>query len=88
VWVLDGINNEGFSGGPVVFQTGTAQKIFAVVSGMLMETVNVDSADPESNQKHPKETVKENAGFIFAFDIQYAVDVIKKNPIGPLRDKK
>lgn len=41
VWVLDGINNEGFSGGPVLFGTGTAQKVFAVISGFHQEALEV-----------------------------------------------
>lgn len=41
IWVLDGINNEGFSGGPVVFQTGPSQQIIAVVSGFRTEPIEV-----------------------------------------------
>ncbi len=39
IWVLDGLNNEGFSGGPVIFRTGPEQKIMAVVSGSLPRTL-------------------------------------------------
>jgi hypothetical protein len=35
--VLDGINNPGFSGGPVAYLTGPQQRVFAVVSGYLTE---------------------------------------------------
>lgn len=90
-WVLDGINNVGFSGGPVVFLTGPAQKIMAVISGYQTEPSAViparkpkDSAQPVP----PKEIVNVNSGFIIAFDISYAVEAIKKNPIGPLRKAK
>jgi hypothetical protein len=41
VWVLDGINNEGFSGGPVLFATGPNQKVFAVISGFHTEPLEV-----------------------------------------------
>ena len=41
VWVLDGINNEGFSGGPVLFATGPNQKVFAVISGFYTEPLEV-----------------------------------------------
>jgi hypothetical protein len=41
VWVLDGINNEGFSGGPVLFETGPNQKVFAVISGFHQEPLEV-----------------------------------------------
>ena len=40
-WVLDGINNEGFSGGPVLFNTGSNQKVFAVISGFHQEVLEV-----------------------------------------------
>jgi hypothetical protein len=99
VWVLDGINNEGFSGGPVVIFTGPAQQILAVVSGYRYEPTPVIPIPPDpqhletQNNPHrsgepPKEMVNLNSGFIVAFDIHYAVEAIKKNPIGPLRQPK
>jgi hypothetical protein len=44
VLVLDGINNEGFSGGPVVFRADAEQKIGAVVSGYISEPAEVASS--------------------------------------------
>ncbi len=41
VWVLDGINNEGFSGGPVLSGTGPTQVVFAVISGFHQEPLEV-----------------------------------------------
>jgi hypothetical protein len=41
IWVLDGINNEGFSGGPVLYGTGANQKVFAVISGFHPEPLEV-----------------------------------------------
>jgi hypothetical protein len=41
VWILDGINNQGFSGGPVLFATGPNQKVFAVISGFYQEPLEV-----------------------------------------------
>jgi hypothetical protein len=41
VWVLDGTNNDGFSGGRVVVQTGIEQRGMAVVSGCRFERVEV-----------------------------------------------
>jgi len=41
IWVLDGINNEGFSGGPVLYGTGQSQKVFAVISGFHQEPLEV-----------------------------------------------
>jgi hypothetical protein len=102
IWVLDGINNEGFSGGPVIYGTGTEQRVFAVISGYYTEPAEVVPYDtsrltPEKghrdepssqsgdNSAHGREKVNVNSGFIVAFDIGYAVDAIKKDPIGPLR---
>jgi hypothetical protein len=94
VWVLDGINNEGFSGGPVIFRTGPEQKVFAVISGYVLEPTAVV---PSAAKKVPvKKTAEEqnggarlkvnvNSGFIIAYDIAYAIDAIKKKPIGPVR---
>jgi hypothetical protein len=95
VWILDGINNEGFSGGPVVVQTGPAQKIVAVISGYWQEPAEVISslsAQPQaSNRARPtkpstakKPYVNVNSGFIVAYDIKCALDAIRKDPIGPL----
>jgi hypothetical protein len=50
IFVLDGINNEGFSGGPVLFTTGPDQKIFAVISGFHQEPLEVLPA-PSSGQR-------------------------------------
>jgi hypothetical protein len=102
IWVLDGINNSGFSGGPVVFGTGAQQQVFAVVSGYYTEPVEVvpynaaklapaqpQHAEPSSQTAddvaHGREKVDVNSGFIVAFDINCAVDAIRKNPIGPPR---
>jgi hypothetical protein len=92
IWVLDGINNAGFSGGPVIFRTGPEQKIFAVISGYHLEPTEVVSS-AASKKKTPvaqakKQTVNLNSGFIIAYDIKYAVEAINKNPMGPLREVK
>jgi len=96
VWVLDGINNAGFSGGPVIFKTGPEQKIMAVVSGYHLEPTDVVSSAaakkvPLKGPNEPPKTgaklrVNMNSGFIIAYDIAYAIDAIHKNPIGPLRE--
>ena len=52
-WVLDGINNHGFSGGPVTFGTGLQQQIMAVVSGYLTEPADVVTA-PANKLAPPK----------------------------------
>lgn len=97
ILVLDGINNAGFSGGPVIVRTGPEQKIIAVISGYLTEPTDViptaagklapmkTSPNARKPARHSKGTVNVNSGFIIAFDIKYAVEAINKSPIGPLR---
>jgi hypothetical protein len=100
VWVLDGINNEGFSGGPVLFATGPNQKVFAVISGFHAEPLEVlpapqpgekrSSVPPEPDlpgakiTDEKKQIVNVNSGFILAYDIAPAISTIQANPIGPL----
>jgi Trypsin-like peptidase domain len=88
--MLDGINNPGFSGGPVIYQTGPEQKIIAVISGIVTEPSEVlpsivAKIPLESSPEHHKEKVNANSGFIVAYSIDPAVEAIRKNPIGPLR---
>lgn len=95
IWVLDGINNDGFSGGPVIFSAGfnTPPYVFAVIAGYRPEPLEVvpvvdgkRPAQPEaSTVQHPKEQVNANSGFIFAYDFKYVMDAVKQNPFGPLR---
>jgi hypothetical protein len=93
---LDGINNEGFSGGPVIWQTGPQQKILGVISGFypdaadVVELIQAKGANglaipPTEQPKQPPEVAKVNSGFFIAITISYAVDAIRKRPIGPLR---
>lgn len=96
VWILDGINNGGFSGGPVFFRTGTEQKIMAVISGYVLEPTEVINsgskmsaptiAEEQLPGPTPKGKVNVNSGFIVAFDISYAVQAARKKPVGPARN--
>lgn len=79
VWILDGINNTGFSGGPVFFGTGDQLKIFGVVSGYRTAPTDVVPSDPTVK---PTEKVNVNSGFFIAYDIVYAIGAIHKNPMG------
>jgi len=88
LWILDGINNIGFSGGPVILGTGDNLKIVAVVSGYIPEPAEVIRGTAKVGEAPTKDTVNLNSGFILAYDIEHAVDLIKKNPIGPLRQTK
>jgi S1-C subfamily serine protease len=70
IWYLDGINNPGFSGGPVVFRRqGTSDwHVLAVVQGYLPEKSDLIGGGPGS--------VSTNSGIIFAFDIRHGIEAI------------
>jgi hypothetical protein len=77
---LDGNNNPGFSGGPVVFTPPnnlTDLRVAAVVSGYRFDM------QPVYLQQQPTELAyRQNTGIIITYGIRHAVDLIKKNPIG------
>jgi hypothetical protein len=77
--ILDGINNPGFSGGPVVFTEPNKNeyKVAAVISGYKSATEPTYHQD----QQTPI-TVKANTGLIIAYNISQAIELIEKNPIG------
>ena len=82
---LDGNNNPGFSGGPVVFTPPNKWddlRVAAVVSGFRFDM------QPVYLQQQPTELVyKQNTGIIITYSIRHAVDLINKNPIGfPITD--
>ena len=75
--VIDAINNEGFSGGPVVFaEIGRAAnelKIAAIVSKYRTEQEYVIGADGNKTGQ----TIEYNTGFLYAYNIRYALDLIR-----------
>jgi len=106
---LDGHNNPGFSGGPIVYrdlgQNGFVYKLAAVVSGfrfevspvLQLEAINSDQLKPEDiaeariTEKNGRlfrlndtdRVVKLNTGIVVGHSISHAVELIRKNPIGP-----
>ena len=72
--LLDGHNNAGFSGGPVVgYDTASKRmKIVSVISGYVPEPISV---------KQRKETfsVNTNSGIIISYDRRYINDIFKEN---------
>ncbi len=86
---IDGHVNEGFSGGPVVFMPNDRSPNKFIVAGVVANypaTLRpvVDSAgkpilnaDNNSIAYFP-----ENSGFVVAFQIEHATDLIDANPIG------
>lgn len=77
---LDGINNPGFSGGPVVFcPAGTSEiKVASVISGYRYD----DQPVFDGNQALPLST-RHNTGIVISYGIGYAVSLALQNPIGP-----
>ena len=77
-FLVDGINNPGFSGGPVVnASTAANPTIIGVVSGYRAVQEPVRNQDQDTNMH-----VAVNTGLLVAYGIEYAVEAIKKNPIG------
>jgi hypothetical protein len=77
---LDGHNNKGFSGGPVVFSTPGGSEglvVAGVVSGFFPWPEPITQ-----NGKATSLSYNDNTGIMIAFDIRHAVDLIKANPIG------
>jgi len=96
---IDGYNNPGFSGGPIVFiDTQTKKlKIGGVVSAYRNQEDKVirkllkkkakakNNVQPDQiKEVETNMVVKTNAGIVIGFGIQSALDVISKNPVGPL----
>lgn len=77
---VDAINNEGFSGGPlVVARPNTIDyRVIGVVSKFRIEYESViDHKDEDTGLR-----VAYNTGFMLAYSMKHALDIIRKNPIG------
>jgi hypothetical protein len=78
--VLDGINNAGFSGGPVAFMNKAGQwQIAAVISGfnsVREPVVNAYTDEPSDF------SVDQNTGLIDATCLDSVLELIRANPIG------
>jgi hypothetical protein len=80
--MLDGHNNPGFSGGPVLFAPkgyGSANKIAGIISSYR------NHPNPVLVNNLPSSgIVLENSGIINVCSIDHAIQIIKARPIGPL----
>ena len=81
-YLIDGHNNPGFSGGPVVYsvpdkRVGLKYFVAGVVSGFHYEWDSVYL----NNQEVPK-ALKYNTGILIAYYIEQVTELIKSNPIG------
>lgn len=81
-FLLDGHNNPGFSGGPVVFRSANepndGYRVMGVVSGYQSENVAVTL-----NGRHTGLESRSNTGIIICPSIDSIQAMIEANPIGP-----
>lgn len=79
VLYVDGHNNPGFSGGPIVFWDKKIKKfkIGGVIKGYRHEKSKIVDNDLDTGLQ-----TYTNTGIIIGFSIKHAVDAIKNNPIG------
>ena len=76
---LDGHNNPGFSGGPVIFkeQNSNEFKVAGVISGYRYNEEPIYQGTQELPLAY-----RYNTGIIISYGIKHAVDLIESNPIG------
>lgn len=79
LYLLDGHNNPGFSGGPVVFSStrGAPDRVAAVISGYRFHPEPVYEGDSPTALH-----LRQNTGIIYAYRIESALELIARNPIG------
>ncbi len=77
---LDGHNNPGFSGGPVVFQFPPNSQNYRV-AGVISGYRYTDEPIFDGNEPLPL-AYKYNTGIIISYSINHAIKVIKDNPKG------
>lgn len=76
---LDGHNNPGFSGGPVIFKEHNSRdyNVCSVVSGYRY------AEEPVYQNGNPVPLeLRANTGIVITYGIKHAVDLIEANPIG------
>ena len=80
-FVLDGHNNPGFSGGPVIYYDKDYQenRVLGIISSYRTDSQNIVKAD---GKPIGGITSLGNAGIIYAYSIEYALDLIKLNANG------
>jgi S1-C subfamily serine protease len=94
VLYLDGHNNPGFSGGPVIFANyneGERLQIAGVVAGYRNQPTEVHEVEVQESDSPTSERgkrivryVRENTGIVVAFSFSEIEKAIKSHPIGPL----
>jgi len=76
---LDGHNNPGFSGGPVVYSDPGRKemKVAAVISGFRFEDAPIFVGDEKTPLSY-----RDNTGIIVSYDFRHAIEAIQANPVG------
>ena len=81
--LLDGINNSGFSGGPVCFKNTRTNKfhIMGVVNGYKYNKKYLITKECKlaESEELSKCYIEENTGIIYSTDIKHAVEIIDKH---------
>ncbi|EIQ1514524.1 trypsin-like peptidase domain-containing protein [Vibrio parahaemolyticus] len=77
---IDAMNNEGFSGGPIVFRDTTSRKmqLAGIVSKYRTESESVMCDEGEDTGW----SITYNTGITIGYDISEAIKIIEANPIG------
>ena len=81
---IDGHNNPGFSGGPVVTIRNGEYKVAAVIASYRhnLQKVYGTSSSGQIDESKVVGYLPENTGITLAHNIKPALDIISKNPIG------
>lgn len=77
IMLLDGQNNPGFSGGPVITYSETMDKqfIIGIISGYIYQQNNIDINNGGVNNKIQ---IAENSGIIISYTSEYIIEIINK----------
>ncbi|WP_299185302.1 serine protease [uncultured Aquimarina sp.] len=78
-FLIDGINNPGFSGGPVVYKLPNQNdfRIAGIISGYKSANEPIYQGEIELPLN-----VRANTGIVIAYNIENALELIRVNPIG------
>jgi len=79
--LIDGHNNRGFSGGPVVFQKTLGGEFFVcgVIHGYMQD---IGDVVPVPTENDTKLVAMQNSGIMKVYSIEHALELINTNPIG------
>ena len=80
--LLDGQNNIGFSGGPVLFARGGHGVVSNVAGVVSAYRAHISPVYENDGKTKTSLVVEDNSGLVEAYSIDYAVELINANPIG------